>query len=278
MNKIFKPLAAIAMVTAFGFSSTPALAVVFEDFTVQEGVVPGGTVSNQFTADKMTGNYVEVITFTGANTFSISLKWNAGQFVADNGVNPVGTQLGSFGAGGYGLYGLYQGSGTYSTIGGVTTFTTTPGVGGLSMYIDASQNTSFTAPGSGTLAWATGNVADDLLVATGSPLAGGGTLDPSLSTCGGLGGGINCGSFGTSTTFDLTAFGKTYFINPDPFFNLSFQSGQLNNFTIGGTQLINGSLDMVFGNKPIPEPASLALLGIGLVGMGVNRRRKASVL
>ena len=276
-----KTLLAVALTAGLSVASTSAMAVAFPDFQVQEGAVGSGSAANTFTADKITGNYTEIASFgaaagLAANQFAVSILWNGGQFVANDGTLPVNSQLGSSTAGGatngYGLYALIQAGGIFATVGGVTTFTFLPG-GSLALYLDPLQNTTFTAPTLGTGAWTiAGNLPDDILIGKGGVTSGGGTLDPTLATC--LGGGINCGSFGTTTSFALEPpTGPAYFFSPSPFFNVSFQSGQLKNFTPTGTQSINGSLDVVFGT--VPEPTSMVLMGLGLVGMGLLRRKQA---
>ena len=266
---ICKTLLAVAVsaVCALGSNAAMAQSALFPDFTVQ---IPGTTgTAGQFVADKMTGNYTEIINFAG-NTFNVSLYWKAGAFVAADGTRQLDagdTRLGVD----YNLYALYNASGTVSTSGTATTFTFAPGTGSLVVYKDADRNTAFTAGDTG--GFTSTGTDGDIVLANGTPLAGQGTLDPHLTTCG-VGGGINCGSFGSTTSFVLTSAGSGFFVAPAPFYQFSFQSGQLNNFSPTGRQVINGSLDVVFSNN-VPEPASIALLGLGLVGLGLSRRRNS---
>ena len=259
--KLRNVIAATAALVVAGAAN----AVVFPDFKVDPDLIAGGA---NFTADKITGNYVEVVTFGPGNTFNVSLQWQAGQFVKDDGVTPIAAGITRLGVD-YGLYALFQGSGTFATVGVTTVFTLNPG-GSIRVFYDDNVDTTFTAPLTGSGAWTTGLSGDDLILATGAAINGSGTLDPSLATCNPPNG-INCGSFGQTTSFNLTVDGKRFFIDPIPFYNISFQSGQLNNFTPAGTQTINGSLDVIFAT--VPEPATLGLVGLALVGLGALRRR-----
>jgi hypothetical protein len=272
MKSIFTKTLLACSTAACLLASSAASAGIFNPFTVKPTGNPSGTQRTApFVADKITGNYVEVATFKPDGTFAVSLFWNAGQFVTNGGTAGIGSNVTGLGFD-YNMYAVYKAPGTYTP--GVKTAFQFDGSGGsLQVYLDKGANTdliNFTKPATGAGSFAFAGSGDDIVLANGLPVSGYGLLDPTLPTCGAAG--INCGSFGSTTTFSLTADGKNFFVAPNPFYDLSFQSGQLNNFAPSGTQTINGSLDVSFGR--VPEPASIGLLGLGLLGLGLTRRRR----
>jgi hypothetical protein len=265
MNAFSKSIIASAIAASALFAGAGASAAQFNPFTI---VAPSGQT---FTADKITGNFNEVITFNDNSTFDVSLYFDAGQFVTNQGQTALdGSDTGL--NKNYGLYALYKASGSVTKDGANTTFTFLPGTGSLNLFLDSGMNTSAAKPGTGAGDFTLAGNGDDIQLAFGDPLSGSGTLTPNATTCGANG--INCGSFGSTTSFNLTGAGQSFFVNPKPFYNVSFQSGQLNIFDPAGTQTINGSMDVVFNSSAVPEPASLGLLGLGLAGVGLARRRK----
>lgn len=278
-----KTLLSAAVIAAMAFATTSANAAVFAPFTVNEGSVTG-TPASTFVAGKVTGNYIENVTLKADGTFTTQLLFNAGTFGDINGTTITDSFLTSAAAPGaaptnYALYGILAGSGTFVTTGAGTTFTFTPG-GSLTLAIDPKNNTTFNTsatPGAlGNLAINSGN-GDDFVIGTGAVVGGDGTLSSSCTPTAT----INCGSFGANTSLSLTAAGSKFFTAPVPFYNLALTSGQFDNInvtTFGTAQRTTGSLDATFaGATSVPEPESIALFGIGLLGLGAGMRRRKQV-
>lgn len=267
MNTKMKTICASVLLCSAGFASQSALAQAYPDFSVDPSdYVSAASLENVFVADKISGPYDEFVTF-GVNTFAVSIKWDVSAFSENGGTDTI-DNTGIRDSQGYEMYGLFQGSGTYETVGDVTTFEFTTG-GSFSFLIDPLRDTVISDPidPKGLNPFQTTNVVDDVLIATGEIITGEGRLSCSDTT-------LNCGSFGTRTTFELTEDGKDFFIAPVPFYTVALEAGQFNGFTVadGITQNINGTMDGSF--VAVPEPASLALLGLGLIGLGGMRRHR----
>jgi len=84
--------------------------------------------------------------------------------------------------------------------------------------------------------------------------------------------------FNSITTYFNTEAGDDFFIDPTPFPNIAFQ--QFNNTSQGveyGDDVIainqtSGGVD--FAVEAVPEPGTLAMVGLGLLGLGASLRRR----
>ena len=72
---------AVTVVCALSANVASAQTTVFPNFTVD----PVNSTLANFTADKMTGNYVEIANFNTNGTFTANLVWTAAAFVANDG-------------------------------------------------------------------------------------------------------------------------------------------------------------------------------------------------
>lgn len=246
-----KTLISMATAAAIGLASGSALADPI-DFKVNEAFVEG--LGGVVTADLINGGYTEVITFDGAGNFATKALASFSQFYWNDNATPVGgVQLGST----YRLYAVLE------EVGSVSGNTFTGGTGSMKLYLDRDMNTSLTLGATGNDPITLGNTGDDSLLGSSTNIVSGfGILIP------GVGGFFDI----WFDNINWEAAGLSYFVDPDPFYVKANVDGDFNTFQITGTQRIGGDVSIVFD---VPEPASMALLGLGLLGLGMSRRRKS---
>lgn len=277
---------ALSSVSALA-SHVPALAFNAEPFNVNPlalNTVPGATAPETtpaFVAGSITFDYRGLVNQAAGggspatSTFDEKGSIQFGAFYTGVGGTPLGAldtglNLTKSSPVGYSLYGQFTGTGTSKA-------TTTGGVDGLfstfdvQLFVDRDNNTTFAAPKSFLPTTPGGVTTDDVLVLTGSLLVGGFHVF----------GGLANGDF--DVQFNVTGFG------PTSFFSTTVDGQRLtqgdlngvNSFVSSNVALppaaftnaeIDGSGNVTF--QSIPEPTSLALVGIALIG-GALARRKA---
>lgn len=272
----FKPLlAATGLALGLGLASGSAFAVLLPQFQVDPTF--DGNYTDAFYATSINGDSSERLTVdSGAHTLSTTFGYMAFSGFSNSG--PLGT-TGTLPAIDTGLGTQYQLYLTYNlvahwngdgTFGGAGSSYTLTGLN-FSVFRDdgllnAALRTSFTQATLSNDA-SIGQNGDDVLLGSGSLVLGTAGIDP-------LGGAY----LNSTTTYANTAAGNLFFFYPSPFYSLAFNA--FNNTSQGvqiGTDFIAINAAGLVDFNSVPEPASLALLGVGLMGMGVSlRKRKAA--
>lgn len=271
-----KPLF-IATGLAMGLAMS-ASAFALPQFQVDPDSNP--VTANSFYATALNGSSSERLTINpgGPGVGSLSTTFGYMDFSGFTNNGPLGLPLGTVPAITSGLgntYGLYLtfdlvatlASGTVGTIGSNYILS--------SLNFNVYQDTDFVNPLTRTL-FSAATLASNASISqnAGDTLFGSGSLVVGVAGIDALGGAF----LNSTTTYANTTAGDAFFFDPSPFYNLAFNAfiNTGPGVTINATHVAitaNGGVDF----NRVPEPATLALLGMGLIGMGVSlRKRKAA--
>ncbi|CAG9933476.1 flocculation-associated PEP-CTERM protein PepA [Candidatus Nitrotoga arctica] len=282
-KKLLIGVAGIAL--AMGATSQ---AVAVPTFTVDTSAVDGGA-SNLVTGDAFLGTSSELIHFNSTTTILTSSS--ASGWLNFSEIDLTNAPVAAIGV--LGTYNLFLTFNLTNTWNGTnyTLDTLNFTVYGNSLNGTAGDMfTNASAAGTGTEATHTYVAGTEVVLGTGELVngtavlnSGGAALNAltSFEVCNGVGtaqdglGGSKTNSACTGNT------GSLYFSSPNPFYSLAFNS--FNNTANGTTYGTDASGNIItavnaaHGNvtfQSVPEPETLALLGVGLLGMGVSLRKR----
>ena len=223
----------------------------FLDFQVDETPYGGEVI----TADKLNGGYKEIIDFDGNGNFTATAFANMNQLFSNEGGDNLGaaSMIGS----NYSLYATFSASGSVMTPGVDGSISSlSADTGSFQLFIDPNRDTT-AADADLSLS----GTADDMMLCESM------NIGQNVGLLYGFGGVFDF----MFSDFELTEAGDSYFVSPTPFYMYVNVDGDFDTFPLEGQQRVTGDVSAVF----VPEPSTLAVLGLGLLGLGATSRRKA---